>query len=396
MRCRRWKHALILQVLFALSFSVALADENCFPPPTNPTPALFPARLDGGTGFVDDTGRVVISGRYRWAVPFSDGVAWAMEKGKPKAVLVDTAGKVLFTGPSTDFGVPKYDHSSHNLVLVEHRTVETVNNMQLPRTRFGFKDHAGRWKIAPDFDNAESFHEGLAAVAIASPVDFTVEAAGFIRPDGRFHIEPKYERVMSFSEGLAAFRLNAKWGVIDKEGKVVIQPVYQTVDHYLAPIGYFSNGLATLILDRSTHTFIDRNGTLLGTSKFSYARKFSNGLAAVRVGGTGGVSRFPPYDFIGGKWGYINVKGEPVIPPTFDWACPFHEERAAVNIGGMSSRDDIFSGGKWGYVAPSGAFIIEPQFLEAGSFVNGIAEVKLSNRKTAYIDRTGKAIWTER
>ena len=38
-------------------------------------------------------------------------------------------------------------------------------------------------------------------------------------------------------------------------------------------------------------------------------------------------------DRIAGKYGYINPKGEVVIPPGFDEAADFHQGRAQVRVG---------------------------------------------------------------
>jgi hypothetical protein len=97
----------------------------------------------------------------------------------------------------------------------------------------------------------------------------------------------------------------------------------------------------------------------------------------------------PPLgDFIfDGKEGYINGKGEIVIPPRFDW------------VGGDFADNGLAyakENGKWGYIDKTGAFIIPPRFDDAGNFAdNGLAAVK-ENGRYGYIDKTGAFIISPR
>ncbi|MEO0110388.1 MAG: WG repeat-containing protein [candidate division WOR-3 bacterium] len=126
-------------------------------------------------------------------------------------------------------------------------------------------------------------------------------------------------------EKLIPFPRGSKWGYVDKEGKVVINP------------------------------------------QFDYAYPFSEGLAGVNIGGRqfghpGGILikgrdklgiNLPFFDFprgiyreggiLFGKWGYINKEGKFVINPQFDYAYPFSEGLAVVQDGGL-----------WGHINKEG------------------------------------------
>ena len=60
---------------------------------------------------------------------------------------------------------------------------------------------------------------------------------------------------------------------------------------------------------------------------------------------------------IGGKWGFIDAKGQYVINPQFDNAGDFSEGLAAVEIGD-----------RWGFIDTKGQYIVKPQFDSAGPF----------------------------
>lgn len=91
---------------------------------------------------------------------------------------------------------------------------------------------------------------------------------------------------------------------------------------------------------------------------------------------------------IGDKYGYVDQAGKLVIQVQFDIARDFSEGWAAVNIGG---RDSLFggeSGGKWGYIDKSGSWVIKPMFRMAFSFRDGRAKVEIGGQERI-IDKTG-------
>ena len=69
-----------------------------------------------------------------------------------------------------------------------------------------------------------------------------------------------------------------------------------------------------------------------------------------------------------------------IIPPRFERAMPFSEGVAAVSIGG-----------RVGYVDERGKVVIEPRFDLAGEFSNGLAEVLIGD-KTGVINRKGEIV----
>lgn len=54
---------------------------------------------------------------------------------------------------------------------------------------------------------------------------------GFMDKEGKIMIEPQYEDARSFCNGYAAVKQNGKWGFINKEGTVIIEPQFsETMD----------------------------------------------------------------------------------------------------------------------------------------------------------------------
>src|SRR5438876_905752 len=84
--------------------------------------------------------------------------------------------------------------------------------------------------------------------------------------------------------------------------------------------------------------YIDKTGKVVILHPFDTALPFSEELAAVRTG-----------DPWVGKWGYIDKAGRVAISPQFDLAEPFSEGLAVVNIG-MRVGMGAGSSGKYGYI----------------------------------------------
>ena len=93
------------------------------------------------------------------------------------------------------------------------------------------------------------------------------------------------------------------------------------------------------------------------------------------------------------RFGFFDESGAVVITPRFDFAFPFSEGLAAVCMGGGVQYDgehSFWTGGTWGYVDSKGEIAIALQYEGARTFEDGRAEVKIDGRWVG-IDRRGKA-----
>ncbi|MCB0212402.1 MAG: WG repeat-containing protein [Anaerolineae bacterium] len=89
------------------------------------------------------------------------------------------------------------------------------------------------------------------------------------------------------------------------------------------------------------------------------------------------AGKLVPYSSDGQLYGYVDLAGDWIVEPQFNFADAFSEDVAVVNV------DDLY-----GYIDRTGAFIIEPQFNFAYPFVDGLAAVSL-DQKAGYIDQSG-------
>lgn len=190
--------------------------------------------------------------------------------------------------------------------------------------KYGYIDKTGQMVIDPKFDGASNFSEGMARILVG---DYEDGAFGYIDTTGELVIEAKFKGAGIFSEGVAIARDDKGLGVIDKQGKYILR--LKSVDED-ALIEGFSEGLAAVALKWKEsygfyYGFIDHQGKVIIPAKYHNARNFSEGLAAVRVYGSGG-KRF-------GLFGFIDKSDHLVIPPIYKRAKSFHQGLAAVYTG---------------------------------------------------------------
>jgi len=76
------------------------------------------------------------------------------------------------------------------------------------------------------------------------------------------HIAPTYEDAQTFSEGLAAVKQNGKWGYIDQDGKTVIPFQYDLACAFSEGYAVVGKYVGTTNYDRYQLGFIDKNNKL--------------------------------------------------------------------------------------------------------------------------------------
>ena len=168
------------------------------------------------------------------------------------------------------------------------------------KERAGFINKKGDWIINPDYYRAKDM----------DPV------SGFARVRGKHgwkYINMKGEELQTvfgessrnFSEGFCAVKEDDNWGYMDSSGDVVILPKFD--EKGFSKVSKIKiTPLDILNPNPATKTKIEYYKTFFGYN--DGVKKFSNGVALVRVNG---------------KWGVINKKGEWLLPPIYEHLLPF-------------------------------------------------------------------------
>lgn len=284
--------------------------------------------------------------------------------------------------------------------------------------KFGFIDRTGKVVIAPQFESANDFHEGLALVTSSGK-------KLFIDPAGKVVITPQFDIVNNFSEGLAAVNIGqkripnlglisdpGKWGYIDKTGKLVIPLKFTHAED-------FSEGLAA-VKEGDRSGFIDHTGKVLFEAPLDVTLGFHEGIVGVLRRGTVTYfdrtgRRLPVSTEYGpksnsfseglvpistkGKWGFADQIGKLVIEAKFEDAGDFSEGLAPVKVRSEktiwcppdATGDRSGSTMMWGYIDRTGKLVIPAVFNSAEPFSEGVAMVRKCD-EAFFIDKTGQSV----
>lgn len=153
-----------------------------------------------------------------------------------------------------------------------------------------------------------------------------------------------------------AFLRDDKYGYLDAKGRVAIPPVYGWADD-------FRGGYALCRLN-GQFTIIDESGSVVG--KIPEA--------------AGGILRADVdriwYE-VDSKWGLCNLQGDVLVQPMYDDVHAFSDALARVNLGAELEFPGFMEGGKTGYINRDGEPVIPCRFEEEScwDFHNGYARV---------------------
>lgn len=383
----------VVALLFACALIVASCGSSGATVATESTestaPGLYPVSLDGRWGYIDGTGTIVIEPQFDLALDFTEGLAAVTLEGKWG--YIDTSGTMLIQ--------PQFDRAqpfSEGLGAVHTYSYSDGQ----PLNYWGFVDRTGDVVIPMEYGLFNcAFSEGRCPVMLGD--GGTMPPWGYIDKTGTVVIGPQFDTAQNFSEGLAAVSggdNTSPHGFIDANGDWVIE---LPPDLMLGRMSSgFSEGLAIVhglpsfesdVNPVIPEGYIDKTGAVVIQPQFECATDFSEGLAAVRVAENGAL-----------KWGFIDTTGAIVIQPKYDQAGLFTEGLAAVGTLPTDRRGDgVFIGDcRWGYIDKTGTVIIELQDNQvAYPFCGGMARVETWTEKSgapisiAYIDSAGMVIW---
>ena len=346
-------------------------------------PMLYRVMVEKKFGFIDRSGDVVIPLDYDWVDEFSDGVSQVRKNGKTG--YIDQTGKWLFDAEKT------HDIRPFRCGVAINYTGDG---------RKAIVDRSGKFIPCP-YDWMYEFSEDLSAVYIIPDEVKRKPHDGFFGPvhakygfadkSGKLVIPTKFISAGSFHEGLAAVYVGGadtgdtglrggKWGYIDKSGEMVIEPQFSSAHE-------FSEGLAAVTFDGINYGWIDRNGKFaIKMHRLTMAHDFHEGLAWIR----GATDSVPGWrDF-----GFITKDGKFLLHPNFrNGGDRFSEgllNTAPEPV--WNAEKGVWVPGLHGYVNERGEWVIPPQFDSAQPFRGGLAYV-MRGKERNYIDQTGKIVW---
>ena len=174
---------------------------------------------------------------------------------------VELDGKLGFADCNGEIVVPIiYDRQCHI-----NDTVWAGNKQYLDLRKnklYGLIKHDGTEVIAFQWEDMElsKLSEDLLPVS-------TEKKWGFVNViTGKTQVEPAYDKVEFFINGFAPVRIEDKWGMIDINGNVIIQPKYLLDSHFVGDFAIMFEG-GSYECGRNTRLVSDRYVLLYGAAK---------------------------------------------------------------------------------------------------------------------------------
>lgn len=177
---------------------------------------LMPWPKDGKWGYLDTHGRWAIEPRYDWADPFEDGRASVSVNGI--GVVIDLQGRETArpVAPSTWIGarsgqLQRTGTASAWTFTGSAGRESATHRFQTFMVEIGQVAHAETRPLA--------FSEGLAVVT-----RFATHRWRRLGEQGQARAEGEYEWLRPVGQGLLAHRVDSKWGLLDRDFRVVAPP----------------------------------------------------------------------------------------------------------------------------------------------------------------------------
>lgn len=328
-------------IFLSLLFLFALV-----PLSTGQQPALFPIEKNGKSGYIDNTGKVIIKPIFDEAESFNEGLA-PVRTGDDWG-FIDTTGKIVIKPQFFEASGFSDGIASVGVWFPKKKVIDQKVGY------YSYIDTKGSLITDQQFYVASTFSEGL---GFALTED---DKRGFINKSGKyeFFFDP-YS--LSVQNGLVMFKTkgnmpDTKVGYIDKTGKIAIPATFMSgLD--------FSEGFGCVSSDKSSG-FIDTSGRVTIDFKYDDCGSFSEGLASIRMKGL---------------IGFIDKSGKIVIQPQFEPVMGsesrFSDGVAVVQVGESEklTRDGLrdvmitaegnmyaAKSGLFGVIDKTGKFIIPP------------------------------------
>lgn len=257
----------------------------------------------------------------------------AVVKNEGKCGLINTQGENVFAQEYDD--ITAFSTEKKMAAVSENGSWYYMNE----------KSHK---KIVPD-----EKYDFLGIISEETAVVGKNQKFGYADTNMKLKTKCEWNSASNLYNGVAAVQKGNDWKLLGSDLQQKTNEVYE--DILIDEAGFCSRQERIFAKQKDGYYLLDTDGKRVGELVFENARPFGEDeMTAV---------------CIDGKWGFINVNGELVIPCKFDDARAFAYTLAPVK-----------QNGKWGYVDTTGEIVIDPQFEDAYAFnKNGTAPVKKKN-----------------
>ena len=323
---------------------------------------FLPYKQDGLYGFIDTNAQVMIPAQFESVDSFQSGLALAVKNGK--IGYINKQGKTVIPfmyedGEGFQKGVAVVmkndfygliDKTNKAIVPFKYELVGKMSSgkaLVANDTAYGYVNEKGNVFIPLTLEYGDDFEGDFALITLEGK-------KGIINENGKTVIPCNYSWLENFNQfGLARAKKDSLFGLLDKNGSEIVPFEYDQ-------IGDFSDSLA-MIVRENKYGYINTKGEIVIPIQFDFKveallfGKFNQGYA-----------KFHLME----KFGIIDAKGEKVFPAIFQDIGKYRAE-------GFTA---VKKRGKWGYSNPSLNLVIPYQFDYCLSFNHKVGIVKKDNQ----------------
>jgi hypothetical protein len=226
---------------------------------------------------------------------------------------------------------------------------------------------------ARGYDKIHPFNNGMAMVEMDGSI-------GYVDLKGNEKIAPIYQAGTDFKDGLGIVVQDGRMMLINKNN-VIVSDTFDFIIHLENELYAVNNGGRSNQengIDGGLYGLLDRNGKSITAVKFDYLEEFVEGSGAART-------------MTGEVIGIVRPDGSERSFPDYIYISEFEEGMAAFYEGGYRDTEGNLRGGKFGFMNEKGDIVIPARFDNGNYFSDGLSLVYVGD-STFFIDKTGKKV----
>ena len=229
--------------------------------------------------------------------------------------------------------------------------------------KVGYIDERGEFIISPKYDFGEDFQENNLAVVTVN------DLSGIINIQGKYIVKPSFRYIGPYEENRAVGNKDDIFYLLDEKGKVLFKN-----SGYIDSMNNNRAAFSSVNEENNTlYGYIDNKGNMVIPPKYKSANAFNDGRAVVEISDN--------------KFAIINREGREI--KTFNY--PYVGN---ISEGLLPYKEKI--DGDFGYIDENGKVIIPPKFTGVESFKDGRAVISIAKNydyKYGLIDKKGNYIF---
>lgn len=316
---------------------------------------LFPILLKDKWGYMNQEGKVVITPKYDIAQEFNEGFAVVALGNQP--CLINASEKRIIDTGVYQF-ISKFNEGSCATRNFKKQWfyVNATGNVVMKLDSFIYEAN-------PFYNGLSRVSRQMDEVSKRYYIDVTSLAYRFayINADGKYACDFIYRDAENFENNMARVKENTMTYLIDN---TFTKKCKETTE-----IGKFNEGIAVFI-DNGKFGYMNDKGEIIIPAQYDYASMFYNGLAEVEIQK---------------KVCFINTAGVKQFEPTFDELRPYAEGFAGFKM------FDKMGKAKYGFINGKGEMMMQPFYDEVAYFANGLCPVRKGSKWGA-INKEGKLV----